>query len=778
MNLLDLFVRIGVEDEASDKVSKIGGKIKSGLSSAGKAAAAGIGLVTAAAGAAVGGLMALESATEEYRIAQGKLNTAFEAANFSTESAKQTYQDFYEILGDTDTATEASQLLAKLARSEEDLSKWTEIAAGVSGTFGDSLPIEGLIEASNETAKVGKVTGVLADALNWAGINEDQFNARLAAAGSEAERNQLIMETLSETYDDASEAFYKNNATLVEARKNQALMDETLAKLGDTVSKIKNQLIGDFFPAISKIVNAFNDVINGVEGADKAFSEAVSDLIEVAVRKLPEFLNFGVQIITSILGGIVQALPTLVAQIPIIIQELVYAIWEMLPAVADAGREILSMLGEGMRTGIPDMLAALPEVMNSFFDYITENLPYVLDTGVEMIQSFVDGIVEGLPLFLEQLPELITSFVDFISENLPKIVEAGVLIAISLADGMIKAIPEIVKRLPEIIEAIALGIVQLYGTISDIGVMLMGYIQDGIYSLMDAVIDWGKQIVNWFIEGIMDMWGPLIESGVNIVTGVWEGIKSAWTGFADWVTGSFSSLVDSVKGLLGIHSPSTVFKSIGQYMMEGLQIGLADSAGAVMETVNDIVDEVKTRFTALSDIFSTRQDISGLEYELWEKTEGKNATEAERYAKQLEYLNKQQQDQESVVEAAVSAYQAVVAQYGENTQESYDYQKTLLEEQIRLQDLQDEIYNTIAAMQELAAAESQTGNVDFASSGLGTATSATINATAAMADRDISAAFTANLVLPDGSKFATWQLPYLIKAGSAAGTPIAEAQRA
>lgn len=167
-------------------------------------AAAGIGAITTAAGAAVGGLLALESSTEEYRVAMGKLNTAFEAAGYGAETAQQAYNAFYGILGDTDTATEASQLLAKLADSAEDVSTWTDIAAGVAGTFGDSLPIEGLIEASNETAKVGQVTGVLADALNWAGISEDDFNEKLAECSSESDRNQLIMETLAGTYDEAS----------------------------------------------------------------------------------------------------------------------------------------------------------------------------------------------------------------------------------------------------------------------------------------------------------------------------------------------------------------------------------------------------------------------------------------------------------------------------------------------------------------------------------------------------------------------------------------------
>ena len=87
----------------------------------------------AAATGLAAGFLALDNATEEYRIAQGKLNTAYEAAGYSARAASTAYGEFYKILGDTDTATEASQLLAKLTRSEQDVTSWTRIAAGVSG---------------------------------------------------------------------------------------------------------------------------------------------------------------------------------------------------------------------------------------------------------------------------------------------------------------------------------------------------------------------------------------------------------------------------------------------------------------------------------------------------------------------------------------------------------------------------------------------------------------------------------------------------------------------
>lgn len=199
-----------------------------------------------AAGAAVAGMtaafIALDGATEEYRVAQGKLNAGFQAAGFSTDVARKSYRNFYAILGDTDTATEASQLLANMAKNAEDVTKWTRIAAGVHGTFGDSLPIEGLVESANETARTGQVTGVFADALNWVGIMEDDFNAKLEKTTDVSKRNQLIMDTLSKTYDKAADSFYANNQQVINARRNHATLDEMLAKVGDTSSKLKSQL--------------------------------------------------------------------------------------------------------------------------------------------------------------------------------------------------------------------------------------------------------------------------------------------------------------------------------------------------------------------------------------------------------------------------------------------------------------------------------------------------------------------------------------------------------
>lgn len=258
-----------------------------------------------AAGAAVAGMtaafIALDGATEEYRVAQGKLNAGFQAAGLSADTARKSYRNFYAILGDTDTATEASQLLANMAKNEEEVTKWTRIAAGVHGTFGDSLPIEGLVESANETARTGKVTGVFADALNWVGIMEDDFNAKLEQTTDVSKRNQLIMDTLSKTYDKAADSFYANNQQVVNARRNHATLDEMLAKVGDTSSKVKNQLwvlagaaedgsirSGSMLDWVQRKAEAFGQWIEGLDlsSLQKQFDEQFAQALQKAGKAL------------------------------------------------------------------------------------------------------------------------------------------------------------------------------------------------------------------------------------------------------------------------------------------------------------------------------------------------------------------------------------------------------------------------------------------------------------------------------------------------------------
>ena len=242
---LEIFRLVGsvfVDTDAANKslkktdanAGKLGQSLMNGIKKVGQFAA-GVGATAAAAGA---GIVALTENTREYRTEQGKLTTAFEMQNFSADQARSTYEALNGVLGDSGQAVEAANHLAQLASNEKDLATWTDICTGVYATFGDSLPIEGLTEAANETAKTGALTGGLADALNWAGVNEDKFQESLDKCCTEQERQALITRTLNNLYSESADHYRETNAEVIAANQAQDRLNKVMANVGATLEPI------------------------------------------------------------------------------------------------------------------------------------------------------------------------------------------------------------------------------------------------------------------------------------------------------------------------------------------------------------------------------------------------------------------------------------------------------------------------------------------------------------------------------------------------------------
>lgn len=605
MNLFELFAKVsldtsGYESGVAQVVKSgesLGGKLKSGLATAGSVAAKGIGLVAGAAATAGGALLALESSTEEYRVAQGKLNTAFESAGLSADAAQMSYLQFYKILGDTDTATEASQLLASLVSNEQELTAWTDIAAGVYGTFGDALPIEGLIESANETAKVGQVTGSLADALNWAGLSEDEFNASLAECGSEADRNFLIMKTLTQAYDEASEAFYLNNEAVVQSRKNQVLLDQTLATLGETVSNVKNKLLADFLPGISKVVEAFNGMITGVAGSDKAFADAVSSLINTAVGKLPEFLDFGTKILTAIVSGISQSLPTLVST--------------LLPALIDGAITLL----EGFVAVLPEVLSALAQALPQVVAVITGAIPTILPALLEAAGVLITSLMAAVPQMIisafQASPiaatiasliaglKLASSFSGLVSSVTGVVTSlSGLSGAFSTVLGVVKGAAGAFSGLFSILLANPIGIIVAAVAALVAGILYLWNTNEGFRNAVGAI--W-EAIKGFFLsakDAIVNAWNTI----ADFFAGVWEGIKSAFSGVAEFFGGAFSAAWDAIQSAWG--AAVDFFAGIWEGI-KGAFSAVADVLGgffsAAWDAIRSVWSTVTAFFTAIAE---------------------------------------------------------------------------------------------------------------------------------------------------------------------------------
>ena len=239
--------------------TKSGKSIKQTMKSIAKVSAVAVASVTAITAA----LVKLGQSAKEFNTIQSKLISGFQAAGASAKQASETYKGFFRFLGEADRAGEAANHLAKMTTNEQELAEWTKICQGIFATFGDSLPIEGLTEAANETARVGKVTGVLADALNWAGVSEDDFNNSLANMNSLAERESYIRGTLNNLYSNAAMLYERNNQAAIQYNEAQYRLNVALSEAGKYVIPLMTQL-SNLATVVLQVLKPAFEVISGV----------------------------------------------------------------------------------------------------------------------------------------------------------------------------------------------------------------------------------------------------------------------------------------------------------------------------------------------------------------------------------------------------------------------------------------------------------------------------------------------------------------------------------
>ena len=317
----------GIDEKPIEEVKKAADQAEDSLEDAGKAASnfgdyLKANIVTEGAKSIVSGLKDVAEESKEYMKIMASLETSSEKAGYSAEETAQTYKQLYGVLGDDQTAATTTANLQALGLSQEELIKMTNAAIGAWSTYGDSIPIDGLAEAINETAKTGTVTGTLADALNWAGVSEDEFNKKLENAGSAGERANLILQQLtSQGLAEAGQAWQENNQALVENNQAQAELQEQLAQLGEIIMPIITQIIS----GVSQLLEWFN----GLDSDTQTLILTVLGLVAVMGPLVSVFQTMG-------------SVMSFVAANPIVL--LIAAIVALVALIAVKGDEIQAKL--------------------------------------------------------------------------------------------------------------------------------------------------------------------------------------------------------------------------------------------------------------------------------------------------------------------------------------------------------------------------------------------------------------------------------------------------
>ena len=354
-------------------------------------------------------LVAAAESSREYRTDMGKLETAFTTMGHTTEAATQTYKGLQAVLGETDQSVEAANHLAKLCDNEKDLQTWTEICTGVFATFGDSLPIEGLTEAANETAKVGQVTGPLADALNWAGIAEDEFNEKLAACNSEQERAKLITETMNGLYSEAANKYKELNGEVMNANSAQDQWRESMAKVGEIIQPYIDGVVSKLAEVIGKVAEWFGSLDQDTQTFILAIGGVVAAIGPVLVV---------IGTLASAIGSVISLWPVLAGAFAVItgpvgivvgLIALVVGAFVTLWNKSEEFRNFWKELWENIKEIASNFLPALRDYMTKEFENIKakvqgiwENIKNAIAEKCSAIQSAVSEKFQAVKSAIEE----------------------------------------------------------------------------------------------------------------------------------------------------------------------------------------------------------------------------------------------------------------------------------------------------------------------------------------------------------------------------------------
>lgn len=226
-------------------------------------------------GAVVAGLKATSDAiigivdeTEEYRKIMGTLEASSQAAGYTAEQTAESYEYLYGVLGDTQTAATTVANLQAIGLAQGDLRAMIDSVIGAWATYGDSIPIDGLAESVNETIQAGQVTGTFADVLNWAGVSEDEFNEKLAAANDSTERAQIVLNQLAnQGLPETGKAWRDANEDVVAYNESQMKLDEAMGQLGETLAPVAAGLKDVFAEGVYAAADAVAWLIEKIQTA-------------------------------------------------------------------------------------------------------------------------------------------------------------------------------------------------------------------------------------------------------------------------------------------------------------------------------------------------------------------------------------------------------------------------------------------------------------------------------------------------------------------------------
>lgn len=404
----------GIDEKPVEEVASAADKAETSLKDAGKEASnfgdyLKAGAIVEGSKAIISGMKDIADESREYMKIMGSLEISSQAAGYTAEQTASSYKTLYGVLGDDQTAATTTANLQALGLSQSQLDQMINGTIGAWATYGDSIPIDSLSEAINETVKTGNVTGTFADVLNWAGTSEDDFNAKLQSANSESERANLVLQELADQgLMTAGQAWQENNEALVENNQANADLQTALAKLAEVVMPVVTAVTQGLANIISWISNLSPEVLNiiGLVATVIATIAGVAGIIQ-GITAAQAALN--VVMSANPIGIIITLIAALVAAF-------IY-LWNN----CEEFRNFWIGLWDGIKSAFSAVWDAIvnfftvtiPDAWNSVVDFFWQGY-YTWQSIWQSIGDFFSGIWDGIvSFFAETIPNAWNSLVDF-----------------------------------------------------------------------------------------------------------------------------------------------------------------------------------------------------------------------------------------------------------------------------------------------------------------------------------------------------------------------------
>lgn len=434
--------------------------------------------------------------SKEYLKIMGQLEASSKNLGYTTKETEQTYMQLYGVLGDNQTAATATANLQALGLEQGQLVQMTDAAIGAWAQYGDSIPIDSLAEAINETAQTGKVTGTFADVLNWAGTSEDAFNEKLQSTSDKTERaNMILQEMAKQGLIKSAEGFRENNAALVESNEAQAKYEEAMSKLAEAIMPAVSNAMELAAGAIEKITGFFSTL---PEPAQK-FATIIGTLIVVLGALAPVILSAvaAFTLLQAPLLPVIGIIAAVVAGVALLV-----AAFKNLWETNEGFRQAVGEIWVQIQSAISVALSMIQQIISSFVQLVSIIWEQWGDTIMAVVKNTISMITTLIQEGLNIIQNVIKLFSSILQGDWQGAWEA--------VKAILSSVLNIIKTL------VSTAFNNLVSIISGVGSKIGSAVKSAfssaisfITSLPSKAVGWGRDFINGLKNGIM--------SGVNAI---------------------------------------------------------------------------------------------------------------------------------------------------------------------------------------------------------------------------------------------------------------------